>query len=323
VCAVDLNLLQDPATTAAALREARARFERGAPAPYAAADLLRRLAAQLAETGPAELGIEPGAWLSALRSAQRGTDALEDAGARQTRQVRRAMRRLEAILDVMQRRPAEDASDAEPLRSPRSALLSVLSLLVVPLALGMFTGGWGTVGIACGVIVLAAISVARDEARKPDVSGTQTWLDLADRRLLVSPVTAKPPGGSERLLPGITRHRRPVLVVTDRRLLLVRRVDGADTDFDVDWSIPYEALRSLQVRLSGGDDAEADVEATADERSVAWTMGVDGGRAVAALVRRHAPQAEIVEPSERRRLHELAQWIRAGRDRRGSPLRPR
>jgi hypothetical protein len=63
--------VRDADTMLARLSGVQRGFEKGGPVPHAARDLLNEAADGLADSGPFELGVDPGAWLSGIHAAQR------------------------------------------------------------------------------------------------------------------------------------------------------------------------------------------------------------------------------------------------------------
>lgn len=77
------------------LRDAQGRFERGAPVPLAARELLDELVDALADSGPLELQVTPGAWLAGIKSAEAGIAAADDGTS--PKSVRRAKRSIRGL----------------------------------------------------------------------------------------------------------------------------------------------------------------------------------------------------------------------------------
>jgi hypothetical protein len=75
---VDMVDVLDAKAMLARLHDAQRRFEKGAPVPLAARELLDELVDALADSGPLELQVSPGAWLASIKSAQAGIRAADD-----------------------------------------------------------------------------------------------------------------------------------------------------------------------------------------------------------------------------------------------------
>lgn len=92
--------VRDWDATVAAIRETRRRFEKGAPPPRAAVELLSQLYDQLADSGPLELGHRwgDGAWALALEICQQAHQCAESGcSPKAARRVRSALATLEAF----------------------------------------------------------------------------------------------------------------------------------------------------------------------------------------------------------------------------------
>ncbi len=89
--------IRDTDQVVAALRSARTGFEKGAPAPRAADDVLRYLTVALADSGPLELGMKSERWLDAVASAERRQMHLAQDSSWARLQVKRSNLELERL----------------------------------------------------------------------------------------------------------------------------------------------------------------------------------------------------------------------------------
>ena len=230
VCAmVDV---QDRDATVAAIRDVRRRFERGAPPPRAAVELLRQLHQRLADSGPFELGHR---WLRALEICQQALERAESGSSRRAaRQVRWALAALEAFFansrwSWMWR--SDPAHETVPM--------VIYAPLLIPL-----------------VILILALNVPiswladRRAGVLADLDAAARSLELRDRVLLAARCAGQP-----------SRERR-MMVATDRGIVVAR---AENTRVRVERDIPYRALIAKKA-------SERNVTIFATDRSSSYTV---------------------------------------------------
>jgi hypothetical protein len=260
----------DAATMVTRLREAERQFEKGAPVPHAASELLDELLDALADSGPLELHVTPEAWLGSIRSAERGIAAADDGSSpKSVRRAKRSIRELKRLFG------ARDSAREVLLLLP----LVLLAILMLPL-------------------VLAVMLIERLTRRYvPDARKVATELGLPDRLLFAHAVKAarSEVKSTARARSGAYVH--PVLVATDRRLVLAQSpievpVGSGQQRFAVGWEIPYCRIRSFATEtIFRGDDEREVVTIQAAEREIIYKMPNGAGKALAAILSRRAPEA--------------------------------
>jgi hypothetical protein len=264
--------IRDKKQVLAALRQAKRSFEKGAPVPYEARELLDELAEALAGTGPFELGVSSCRWLERIDWAKRGLAAANDhSSAKAVRRTRAAIHELTRSFGGM------DWTWIERLMMPFvivATLYTVICMLVfVPL------------------IVLVILFRKR---YLPDVRKVVTTLELPDRVLFAQPVRATrvPACSPRRARFGAYVH--PVLVATDRRVVLAEPTSDlpARRDrqrFSITWEASYSRIRAIGTRVRCDSQI---VAIDTDE----YKMPRDEARALVAIITRHAPECQLSGP---------------------------
>ena len=199
--------VRDRDDTVAAIRRVRRRFERGAPPPLAAVELLEELRAGLADSGPFEVGGKwtgnDGHWTRALEICQAAIDRAESGS---SRRVRSALAALEAFFaDSWWWRWRSDSTF-------NNAMLVLWAPLTMPLL----------------VFLTLVFRLMRAEARMARRAGV-----LADPASAA--VSLELP---DRLLLAIASDRR-LIVATDRGIVIAT---GDARGLRVVWQVPYREV---------------------------------------------------------------------------------
>ena len=280
--------IRDRDVTVANLRDAQRRFERGAPVPVVARELLRELADALTDSGPLELDVTAEKWLKAVRSADRGAESADANPSPKT--VRRAKRSLRELERFFAR---------EDRWQNLMAWGRVIVILLIPVAIVVHSHDklralmW--IAIVIGGLTLLGFLIAIYERRyEPNVRAAATWLDLPDRQLFAHVVSAD---SKDRLHARSTLlYVRPVLIATDRRLVLARaaRTAPGSTDrheFEFGWEIPYSDITAFSSKTTGGEGPKEVVTVQSQTREIKYELELADGKALAAILKHRAPEA--------------------------------
>lgn len=240
--------LREPGGVVLQLDDARRRFEKGGPTPVAVRDLLVKLADELADSGPLELGVSPRRWLRARDAASRAVARLQSDGMAGQSAATVGVRELRRIFT----RAARAARwRAHGLSSPRSWVVLFASIylvlfcatyLAVSLAHGSFAARWLAPGVTLPLVAMM-LSV---------------WFWLPRLQLALELHTALATAAmlapEERPLFGARlRSGRRFAIATDRRVVLVQR-RPRDSAIDLDWSLPYARITSFTTQRKGRGD---------------------------------------------------------------------
>ena len=264
--------VRDAKAMLARLRDVQRGFEKGGPVPHIARDLLSDLVDALADSGPLELSVSPSEWLSSMTSAERGLAAADDPSS--TKAVRRAQRSIRAL-----RRFFGDGSWTWRDWLALPFLLAFWAMMLI----------W--------VVPLIALCLLIEKASKryhPDVRKTVTWLDLSDRVLFAHPVKGTRFAASSPARVRLGAYVHPVLVATDRRLILAAPsselpVPSDRQRFSIAWEIPYPCLRSCSSKtVNSGENEVVTIETL--ERTIAYKMPRAESNALMAILKRRAPE---------------------------------
>ena len=175
------------------LRDAQGRFEKGAPVPYAVRALLDELVDALADSGPFELDVTSAAWLSSVRSAERGIAAAVDGSSpKAVRRAKRSIRELKGFF-----------GENDWTWIGCIFVLFLLPVLVPLVAFGLFEA-------VCMAIVMSPFfllwllvkwlinryipSTRAAKVKPPDVREVASGLELPDRLLFALEVNVPRPG---------------------------------------------------------------------------------------------------------------------------------
>ena len=268
------------------LRQAERAFERGAPVPIAARELLDELADVLADSGPLELGVTASRWLSSVESARQGAEAGHDAeqSRKAVRLAKKSIRELKPLFG------GHNLTWYDWLWLPWVVLVALLTLLCVLPILPL--------------IVLISVVQKR---HLPSVRQVVSALEVEDRALFAHPVAASAVNSGKRTR--LRAYVRPVLVATKTHLLLAEAFSelpvGTDQQhFSIAWELPYARIQSFSSRTLGTGDTEL-VTMRAPRHDLAYKLPAQEGNALIAILKRRAPEA-FNAPSLLGRTPELA-----------------
>ena len=250
--------IRDSKQVLGALLEAKRSFENGAPVPYKVRELLNELAEALADSGPFELDVLSSTWLDRIESAKRG------AAAESVRATRRAIRELTQFFG------GRDWTWFDRFLMP---FLLVLVLTMLPFA------------VPLGLVALL-IDHFITQRYLPHVRKVLTTLELPDRVLFAHVVGATRPPACSPLRARFGAYVHPVLVATDRRLLLAEPasdlpVHRDEQRFSTTWEIPYSRIRSAASRASCDSQI---VTVNTDERISEYKLPSREGEALVAVI---------------------------------------
>jgi hypothetical protein len=271
----------------AGLRDAQRRSERGAPVPIAGRELLRELADALADTGPRELGVTSEKWLNAVRAAEVGVASADSArSSKMMRRTKRSIRELERFFSRKDTR--------------RRTFFTTISFVVaIGFSTAIVVGSHDTLraaGWIVAVIAALAVLVFLIGRYEPNVKQAVTWLDLPDRQLFAHSVKASPSELKSFARAKLGMYVHPVLIATDRRLLLARPRDevpgrpGSDK-FGLAWEIPYRDIMTFSSRTTGGETPATLISVHSPEREIKYQFPCADGKALVAILKRRAPEA--------------------------------
>ena len=132
----------------------------------------------------------------------------------------------------------------------------------------------------------------------PHVRKVLTTLELPDRVLFAHVVGASRAPACSPLRARFGAYVHPVLVATDRRLLLAEPasdlpVHRDEQRFSITWEIPYSRIRSAASRASCDNQV---VTVNTDERISEYKLPSREGEALVAVITRHAPECQLSGP---------------------------
>ncbi len=265
--------IRDANGMVARLRDVQRRFEKGAPVPHAARELLVELLDALADSGPIELGVTPTAWLDSIDWAERGITAADASPSPKTvRQTKRSIRELKAFFGQ------RDWIWSDWLVLPFVALFLLSQLIFMgPVLLPVF--------VLIYVFERRYIPNAREVA---------IGLELPERLLFAHAVKR---ARSE--APSATRARlgayvHPVLIATDRRVVLAqpsseRPFRSRQHRFAVGWEIPHPYIQSFSAHTTPKGE-EVTVSIQTAEREVTQQMPGSVATALLDILKRRIPE---------------------------------
>jgi hypothetical protein len=134
----------------------------------------------------------------------------------------------------------------------------------------------------------------------PDASRLVSRLDLPDRLLLAHVVDA-PRREVSSVVRALGTYVHPVLIATDRRLILVRAKwnrlgRSSRRGLRIVWELPYTDVRSFSSRSTGDKlTRETVVNVKAADREISHKLSPAGATALVAILKRRAPAA-LAEP---------------------------
>jgi hypothetical protein len=155
---------------------------------------------------------------------------------------------------------------------------------------------------------------------EPNVRDAVTALDLADRQLFAHAVDAADSEEKPKVRAPFGAYIRPVLIATDRRLVLARaRSRPGKTDrreFELAWEILYADIRSFSTWNTAGEyprgfwkafgdfladrpDPKEVIAVQARHREITYELVPVEGRALAAILK-HRLREACTEPPRRR-----------------------
>lgn len=279
--------IRDRDAVVARLRDAQRRFEKGGPVPHASGQLLGELADALAESGPLEMNVPSSSWLSAVRTAERGvanTDA--EPSSKTVRRAKRSLRELELFFS------GKDTWRGKLVLPGAIAILVVIPALIVVGSHDKLRAVLWTAGVIAALCVLGFLW----DRYEPDVKRAATWLDLPDRQLFAHPVKASTSDVKSFARAKLGAYVRPVLVATDRRLVLARPVNeipgqSDSSEFELAWQLLYSDITSFSSKSAGGESPDEIVTVRSPERQVSYKLDPADGKALVAVLKRRAPEA--------------------------------
>jgi hypothetical protein len=288
--------LRDRNGVVARLRDAARRFERGAPVPVAVREFLPELTDALSDSGPLELGVTSGEWLDAVGAAER---VVASAGvkpsSKTTRTAKRSLLELERFF-----------SDTSTWHSKIVGVFGLAVLIAVPI--GIVAGSHDKFATAIWVaaaIAALALVVVMTERYEPNVKQPGTWLDLSDIQLFAHCVKLPASEVKSFVRGKLGMYVRPVLIATDRRLLLARPANEApggpeSSQFELAWEIAYRDITTFSSRCTGGDSPATIVSVESPGRTMSYKFPGSDGDALLAILKRRAPEAFVPSVSRSR-----------------------
>ena len=272
---------------AASLRDTQRRFERRAPMPIATREFLRELADALADSGPRELGVPADRWLKAVRTADRAVAGVDSkASSKAARSVKRSIRELERSFS------GKNTRRINVLRVFGLAVLIGFPAAIVAGSHDKIRAALWIAGVIAALTVLGFV-IHRYE---PNVNEAGTWLGLPDRQLFAHSVKAPPSELKSYARAKLGMYIHPVLIATDRRLVLARPVNEVpgrpDSDrFEFAWEIPYRDITTFSSLTTRGESPTTTVSVHSPGRDVSYTLPPEDGKALAAIIERRASEA--------------------------------
>lgn len=210
--------IRDRPTVLAALREARRTVEKGGSPSVVARDLLRELAGALADSGPSELGVLPELWLDALAAADRGVASLSGGFSPTTyRQTKRSIRELQLFF-------GRRLTWRRAVMGWICAVYVVIFLICLPFGIVAMGNDNPVVFVVIAALVGGVFVLSRYRTNSREVT---TRLDLPDRILFIQVVEAPRGEVKSRLRTVLGMYAHPVLIATDRRLVMARAASEA------------------------------------------------------------------------------------------------
>jgi hypothetical protein len=250
------------------LRDAQGRFERGAPVPLAARELLDELVDALADSGPLELQVTPEAWLASIKSAEAGIAAADDGTS--PKSVRRAMRSIRELKRFFGGRH-----------------LTWYDFLFLPVGLA----------VVIWVLPLVVVFVLIEKRYVPDARKVAVGLEMPDRLLFAHAVRAARSEVQSAARARLGAYVHPVLIATDRRVVLAqppseRPARFGQHRFAVGWEVAYRHIRSFSSKtIQRGDAEEESVSIQTSEREITYELPSSAGKALAGILKRRIPKA--------------------------------
>ncbi len=254
------------------LGDAHRRFEKGGPVPRVARVLLEELVDALAESGPLELGLTSGTWLRGIDAAERGIAAASQRASRKS--VRRAKQAVGELKEVF-----GGTTRANCVLVP---IALVIALFLLPFLL----------------VVLVVASFM--ERYVPDARKVAAGLELPERVLFACAVRASRSEVSSAARARFGAYVHPVLIATDRGLLLARPpselpAEARERAFAVAWEVAYSRVQSFSSRTGGNSEcANEVVTIQTRERKISYQMPCDDGKALLAILTRRAPEVPVI-----------------------------
>jgi hypothetical protein len=103
--------------------------------------------------------------------------------------------------------------------------------------------------------------------------------------------------------PRFGAYIHPVLIATDRRLVLARPVDEllrrpSSSDFDFAWEIPYTDITTFSSTGVGGDSANQIVTVHSRGRELSYIFGATDTGTLVAILKRRVPEAFTESPTK-------------------------
>jgi hypothetical protein len=258
--------------------------------------LLNELAGALADSGPSELGVLPELWLDALAAADRGVASLGGGSSAETqRQTKRSIRELQLFF-------------SRRLTWPRAivgwicAVYVVIFLVCLPVGVIEMANGNTVVVAAVAAFLGGLFWLKRYQANSRDVA---TMLGLPDRILFTQVVEAPRGEVKSRARAALGMYVHPVLIATDRHLVLARAASEAAgkaiaQEFEPAWEIAYSEITSFSSRNTGGESPDEVVSIHARERDLEYKMPAADGKAFVAILKHRAPGAFAGQSNGRR-----------------------
>ncbi len=271
------------------LRGAQLRFERGAPVPRPARELLNELGEALADSGPLELDVTADKWLKAVRAAARGVETGDaNPSSKTVRRTQHSLRELELFF-----------ARKDPWWLNLIGSVCGIVGLLIPVAIVVGSHDklralmWTAIVIG-GLTLLGCLDEIYARRYKPSTRAASRWLNLPDRQLFALVVSAD---SIDRARPqGSPLYVHPVLLATDRRLVLARAAHAAPGstgrhEFEFGWQILYSDITALSSKTTGGDNPKQVVTVKSHTREISYKLEPADGKALAAILTHRAPEA--------------------------------
>lgn len=244
------------------------------------------LADALNDSGPLELGVTSAEWLNAIHVADRGAGANAKPSGKTVRSAKRTIRELERCF-----------SRKDTWRSKASGLFSLAVLIGIPTAIviGSHDKLRAILWTAAVTAALVALGFLIDRY-EPNVKQAGTWLDLPDRLLLAHSVKVPASELKSFARAKLGTYVRPVLIATDRRLLLARPANEApgqpdSNQFELAWEIPYRDITIVSSRSTGGESPATVVTVQTPGRDIQPRAAHGRREGLVTILKRRAPEA--------------------------------
>jgi hypothetical protein len=273
--------IRDREATIATLRAARRAFARGAPVPLAARELLRALVDGLADSGPLELDVTSARWLGAVRSAERGAAyATADRSRNTVRRAKRSLRRLELFF-----------AGKQTWWGRLTQWSAVAIVAMIPLGIVGGSHDKLTASLWVAAVIGAFVGLEAFTRRyRPPASKATTCLGLPDRQLLALSVNASRADVRSLARAKLGAYVHPVLIATDRRLVLARPGEvpsrSAGNEYEFAWELTYADVTSFWSTRTGGESPREVVTVQSRERTVGYELAPADGKALVAIIER-------------------------------------